>query len=217
MENPGPSSISENSSQKIVIRTDKINEIVNDSDSDDGSFSELSNSETYEPNSPFSSSSSKEAEEEILQPKPDSGRKERTRRAIPKRANTDLELGWIEKIRKIQKPAFSGVPGINKNCQITQDSSPLDIFEIFFSTDLFFCENVAEGLLASAGTEPQVQGQTSSPTGRLIGRDHFLYRIPVTHAKLKGKSQRSCRVRAERSKGQTGKTKKMHDNVLSKM
>jgi hypothetical protein len=57
---------SENSSQKKVYRTDKRNEIVNDSDSDDGSFSELSNSETYEANSPFSSSSSKEAEEEIV-------------------------------------------------------------------------------------------------------------------------------------------------------
>jgi hypothetical protein len=96
----------------------------------------------YEANSPFSSSSSKEAKEEILQPEPDRGRK-RTRRAIPKRANTDLELGCIEKIRKIQKPAFSGVLGINKNYQITQDSYPLDIFEIFFSTDLFFYEKVA--------------------------------------------------------------------------
>jgi hypothetical protein len=35
-------------------------------------------------------------------------------------------------------------------------------------------------LLASAGTEPQVQGQTSSPAGRLVGRHHFLYRILVT-------------------------------------
>jgi hypothetical protein len=102
-----------------LIGTDKISEIVNDSDSDDGSFSELSNSETYEANSPFSNSSSEEAEEEIVQCKPDRGRK-RTRRAIPKRAHTDLELGWTEKIHKIQKPAFSGVPGINKNYQITQ-------------------------------------------------------------------------------------------------
>jgi hypothetical protein len=46
------------------------------------------------------------------------------------------------KIRKIQKPAFSGVPGINKNYQITQDSTPLDIIEIFFSTDLFFYKKV---------------------------------------------------------------------------
>jgi hypothetical protein len=71
-----------------------------------------------------------------LQPEPDRGRK-RTRRAIPKHANTDLEFGWIENIGKIQKPAFSGVPGINKNYQISQDGSPLDIFETFFSTDLF--------------------------------------------------------------------------------
>jgi hypothetical protein len=51
-----------------------------------------------------------------------------------------------------------------------------------------------QGLLASAGTEMQVQGQTSSPAGRLVRRDHFLYRIPATHAKVEGTSQRSCHV-----------------------
>jgi hypothetical protein len=135
MENPGPSSISENTSQETFIGTDKISEIVNDSHSDDDSFSELSDSETYEANSTFSSSSSEDAEDETVQPEPDRGRKG-IPRAIPKRANTDLELGWNEKICKIQKPAFSRVPGINKNYKITQDSSPLDIFEIFSSTDL---------------------------------------------------------------------------------
>jgi hypothetical protein len=54
-------------------------------------------------------------------------------RTLPKRANTDFELGWKEQIQMVQKPAFSSVPGINKNFQITQDSSPWDIFEIFFS------------------------------------------------------------------------------------
>ena len=64
MENPGPSSSSENTPQKKFIRTDKISEIVNDSDSDGGSFSELSDRDTCEVNSPFSSSSSSEEEEE---------------------------------------------------------------------------------------------------------------------------------------------------------
>jgi len=36
-----------------------------------------------------------------------------------------------------------------------------------------FHEKVAEGLLASPGTEMQVQGQTGSPADRLVGRDHF--------------------------------------------
>ena len=71
-----------------------------------------------------------------------------------------------------------------------------------------FYEKVAEGLLARAGTAIQVQGQTSSPAGRLVGTDHFLYRIPVTHAKVEGTSQRSCHVCAERSKHQTRKTVK---------
>jgi hypothetical protein len=91
MENPGPSSSSENTSQKKkFIQTDKVSENVNDSDSDGGSFSELSDSDMCETNSPFSSS--REEEEEVVQPEPDSGRK-RTCRAIPEHANTDFVLG----------------------------------------------------------------------------------------------------------------------------
>ena len=118
MEKPGPNFISENPSKKMFIRTDKISEIVNDSDSDGGSFSELSDSDTCKVNSPFSSSSSSSEEEEVSQPEPDRGTK-RIRRAILKRANTDFELGWKGKIQTVQKPAFSGVPGINKNFHIT--------------------------------------------------------------------------------------------------
>jgi len=43
-----------------------------------------------------------------------------------------------------------------------------------------FYERVAEGLLASVRMEIQMQDQTSSPAGRLLGKDHFLYSIPVT-------------------------------------
>ena len=138
MEKSGPSFSSENTSQKIFIRTDKITEIVNDSDSDGGSFSELSDSDTCKVNSPFSSgsSSSDSEEEEVVQPKPDRGMK-RICRAIPKRANTDFDLEWKEQIQKVQKPAFSSVPGMNKNFQIMQGSSPWDIFEIFFSPEMF--------------------------------------------------------------------------------
>ena len=109
METPTPSVGAENTSQKKYIGTDKISEIVNDSDSYGGNFTELSDSDTCIADSPFSSSSSSE-EEEIVQPEPDRGRK-RIRRALPKRANTDFALGWKEKIRMVQKPAFSVVPG----------------------------------------------------------------------------------------------------------
>jgi hypothetical protein len=129
MEKPGPSFSSENTSQKVFIGTD---EIVNDSDSDGGSFSALSDSDTCKVNSPFSSSE----EEEVFQPEPDRGTKS-IRRALPKCANTDFELRWKEQIQTVQKPEFSGIPGINKNFQITQDSSPWDIFEIFFSPEIF--------------------------------------------------------------------------------
>jgi hypothetical protein len=134
MVKPGPSFSSENTSQKMFIGTDKISEIVNDSDSDGGSFSELSDSDMCKVSSPYGSSSSEE--EEVVQPEPDRCTK-RKRRTLPKRANTDFELGWKEKIQAVQKPAFFGVPEINKNFQITQDSSPSDIFEIFFSSEMF--------------------------------------------------------------------------------
>jgi len=138
MDKPGPRFSSENTSPKTFIRTDNIREIVNDFDSDDGSFSELSDSDTCKVMSPFSSSSStsNRKEEEVVQPKPDRGTK-RICRALPKRANKDSDLGWKEHIQKAQKPAFSGAPGIKKNFQITQDSSHWDIYEIFFSPEMF--------------------------------------------------------------------------------
>jgi len=52
------------------------------------------------------------------------------------------------------------------------------------------------------------KGLTSSPSGRLVGRDHSVYRIPAKQAKLEGKTQCSCRMCGERSKRQTGKTAK---------
>jgi hypothetical protein len=87
MEKPGPSFSSENTSQKMFISTDKISEIVNDSDSNGDSFNELSDRNTCQVNSPFNSNI-----EEVLQPEPDRGMK-RICRALPKRANTDFELG----------------------------------------------------------------------------------------------------------------------------
>ena len=78
------SSISENNTQKMFIGTDKINEIVIDSNSDGGSFSELSDSDMCKVNSPFSSSSSSCEEEEVVQPETSRGKK-RTRRALPNR------------------------------------------------------------------------------------------------------------------------------------
>jgi len=84
MEYPEMSSISENNSQKIFIVTDKRSEIVNDSNSDGGSFSELSDSDMCKVNPPFSSGNSSCEEEEVVQPETGRGRT-RTRRALPKR------------------------------------------------------------------------------------------------------------------------------------
>jgi hypothetical protein len=60
------------------------------------------------------------------------------------------------------------------------------------SLEIFY-EKVTERLLASADMEIQALGQTSSPAGRLVGTEHFLYIIPVTHAKPEEKTQRLCR------------------------
>jgi len=101
VEKPGLSVSSENTSHKMFIRNDMISEIVNDSDSDGGNFSELSDSDTRKVHSPFSSSSSSSEDEETVQPEPDRGRK-KTRRALPKWADTDFELGWKEQIQMVQ-------------------------------------------------------------------------------------------------------------------
>lgn len=53
--------------------------------------------------------------------------------------------------------------------------------------------------ISVAGTKIQVKGQTRSPAGRIVGRNHFLHRSPVTHGKLEGKRQRSCHMCAKRS------------------
>jgi hypothetical protein len=89
MHNPRSSVSAENTSQKKFIGSDKISEIVNDSDSDGGNFSELSERDTCKVHSLFSNSSSSSSssssikEEEVVQPEPDRGRK-RTCRTIPK-------------------------------------------------------------------------------------------------------------------------------------
>jgi len=83
-----------------------------------------------------------------------------------------------------------------------------DIHDVFFLTTAkkkkrsleISYEKVAKGLVASADTETQVQSQSSSPAGRLVGRDHSVYRIPVKQAKLEGKSKCSCHVCVWRKK-----------------
>ena len=105
-----------------------------------GSSSEQSDNDTYDSSSrrksSSSSSSSSSEEEKVIQPEHGRGRRIICR-VLPKRIDTDFELGWKEKIQMVQKPTFSGVPGINKKFNITEDKSPWDIFEIFFSPEMF--------------------------------------------------------------------------------
>jgi hypothetical protein len=83
------------------------------------------------------------------------------------------------------------------------------------SLEIFY-KKFAERLLASASNEIEVQGQPSSPAGRLVGTDNFLCRIPATHAKMEGKCQRSCCMYREKQAADPENCNKMHYNVLLK-
>jgi hypothetical protein len=65
------------------------------------------------------------------------------------------------------------------------------------SLEIFY-EKFTEGLLTNAVRKIQAQGRTNRTASRLVGREQFIYRIPVTHATLEGKSQCVC-VQTERS------------------
>jgi hypothetical protein len=47
-------------------------------------------------------------------------------------------------------------------------------------------------MLVNAVLKIQAQGKTNRPARRLVGTEQFIYRIPVTHARLEGKSQCVC-------------------------
>jgi hypothetical protein len=62
-----------------------------------------------------------------------------------------------------------------------------------------FYEKVVEGHITRYWRYSiQVQGQTCRQACRLVGRDHSIYNILPTHAKLAGKSQLSFLVSAEK-------------------
>ena len=86
----------------MFIGNDTISETVNDSDSDGGNFSELSDSDTCKVHSPFSSSSINSKEEEVVQPEPDRGRK-KTCRALLKWQIQILSWGGKNKFRWFRK------------------------------------------------------------------------------------------------------------------
>jgi hypothetical protein len=70
------------------------------------------------------------------------------------------------------------------------------------SQEIFY-EKVAKELFVNAVQKLQAQGQTKRPASTIVGREQFIYIIPVTHATLEGKYL--CDVCAERTNNQTGK------------
>jgi hypothetical protein len=54
-------------------------------------------------------------------------------------------------------------------------------------------------LLANAIWKIKAQGQTNRPASRLVGREQFIYRIPVTYARLEGISQCVCVCRQKQA------------------
>jgi hypothetical protein len=71
-------------------------------------------------------------------------------------------------------------------------------------------------LLANAVWKNQAQSQTNRPASRLVGREQFIYRIPVTHVWLEGKSQCVC-LCSEKEAPDRESCEAMHYNVLQKM
>jgi hypothetical protein len=72
-------------------------------------------------------------------------------------------------------------------------------------------------LLASGGTEMQVQGQTSSTAGRFLVRGHSIYSIPATNVKLAGKSQHSYLVSAGKDASDRESCEDTYYSILPKM
>ena len=108
MEKPRPSFSSENTSQKMFIGTDKISEIVNDLDSDGGSFSELSDSDMCKVSSPYGSSSSEE--EEDVQQNLTEARRENARPFLNAQIQTLSQVGknkfrWFS---NLHSPVYQG-------------------------------------------------------------------------------------------------------------
>jgi hypothetical protein len=75
-----------------------------------------------------------------------------------------------------------------------------------------FLEMVTEGLVSDVGVEITKQSRKSY-AGRLVGRDHFAFRIPATGSKQWGKTQRTCKVCADKGKHHAGKAIKKFTTV----
>jgi hypothetical protein len=75
-----------------------------------------------------------------------------------------------------------------------------------------FIEKVAEGLVSNVGREGTGQSRISSAS-RLVGRGHFVHRVPATSSKQKGCSQLTCKVCADKGKHHTGKSTKKYTTV----
>jgi hypothetical protein len=84
----------------------------------------------------------------------------------------------------VQKPAFSGVPRINKNFNIPEDSSPWDIFEIFFSPEMFKLMQKETNRYATQ------QIHTKTQEGLLTPRSVFAQWCTVSSQEIKKNSLR---------------------------
>jgi hypothetical protein len=75
------------------------------------------------------------AEQEITLPEsqPERGQKIKCQAT---RLTTDKYLGWKQNIYTANKPTFSGQTGLNPNLEIKEDSSPIDVFNLFFDNGI---------------------------------------------------------------------------------
>jgi hypothetical protein len=81
-----------------------------------------------------------------------------------------------------------------------------------------FLQKFAKGMFANAVWKIQAQDQTNRPASRLLGRKQFIYRIPVTHARLEGSTHVACVcVCREKQAPDQENCEAVNYNILQKM
>jgi hypothetical protein len=126
MDNPRPSTSKAKRSRSKPTTSTEFWEILNDSDSDGYELEGLDELEETDCLS---------AEQEITLPEPQPERGQKRKRQATQ-LTTDKDLGSKQYIYTTNKPTFSGQPGLNPNLEIMEDSSPIDVFNLFFDNGI---------------------------------------------------------------------------------
>jgi hypothetical protein len=106
-------------------------EIVNNSDSDGYELEETD----YLSAEQESTLPELQPQQEITPPEPQPERGQE-RKCQATQLTTYKDLGWKQNIYTANKATFSGQVGLNPNLEITEDSSPIYVFNLFFDNGI---------------------------------------------------------------------------------